>query len=504
MSALSMLAMGFKQCMDPQILLLCLFGAVIGTMVGVLPGFGPAACLAVLLPVVYGRDPLSSLVLLAGIFSGAMFGGMITSINLNIPGENASIVTTFDGHPLAKKGKAGVAMGVAAISSFVGGTIGVVLLSLLGQPLANIALAFGPSEYLSIYLFTFIAVVTIGGKSFVASSISLIFGLLMSVVGLDVISGSPRLTFGSVNLMAGIDFLPAVIGLFGLSEVVISLLEGERVTITKEQIKKFKLKEVFPSIKQLIHCIPTWLRSSPIGFSVGSLPGAGATIATFLSYGMEKRLAKDPETFGKGNIRGVAAAEATNNGSAMGSYVPLLALGIPGSATTAVLLGAFVLVGITPGPLLFREHPDLVWGLIASMYLGNVALLLINTAFIPLFLWLLRISEKTMPVIVATLCFIGTFSNQNLVSDILIMLLFTFIGVFFKKLDIPPAPCIIALVLGGDLEFSLRQTLELFQGNFLLCFTKPITTMFFVVGALLILNVMIKSIKSRKANANTM
>ncbi len=500
METLTLVLMGFKQCMNPYIIFLCLFGAVLGTLVGVLPGFGPAACLAVLLPVIYGRDPLSSLVLLSGIFSGAMFGGMITSINLNIPGENASIVTTFDGYPLARKGKAGVAMGIAAISSFLGGTIGVILLTLVGRPLADYALAFGPSEYFAIYLFTFVAIVTIGGKGFIPSCISLIFGLLISTVGLDVISGSPRLTFGSVELMAGIDFLPAVVGLFGLSEVVLSLLDGERVKVSKNQINQFHLKGMFPTVKNLLMCLPTVLRSAVIGFSVGALPGAGATIATFLSYGTEKRLAKDKDSFGKGNIKGVAAPESANNASAMGSYVPLLALGIPGSATSAVLLGAFVMVGITPGPRLFTDHADVAWGLIASMYLGNIALLIINTAFIPLFLWLLRISENTMPVIVATLCVIGSYSNQNMVSDILLMLLFTVLGVFFKKLDIPPAPCIIALVLGGDLEFALRQTLELFQGNFLLCFTKPITTVLFIVSAIFIVNAVRKTVVMKVKN----
>ncbi len=503
MDTLTMLLQGFHQLADPFVLMMCLIGAVIGTLVGVLPGFGPSAALAVLLPVIYGKDPLTSLVMLAGIFYGAMFGGMITSVTLNVPGESASVVTTFDGYPLAKKGKAGVAMGIAAISSFCGGTIGVILLTIMGTPLARAALKFGPPEYFAVYVFTFVAILSLGGSSFLKSAISLFLGLLVSTVGLDVITGQARLTFGSLNLLSGIDFIPAVVGLFGLSEIVLSLADNEQITIKKDhQNSSYGLRDVFPKLKDFIHCIPSIIRGSLLGFGVGALPGAGATIATFMTYSLEKRVAKDPETFGTGNIRGVAAPESANNGSSSGSFVPLLALGIPGSATTAVLLGAFIMVGIQPGPRLFAEHPDVAWGLIASMYVGNVMLLIINTAFIPGFIWLLRISQKTLPVIVATLCVIGTYSVNNSVADVLIMLCFTAVGVFFKKLDIPPAPAVVAIVLGGQLEFAFRQTLQALRGDFAISFTRPIFVAVFIACVALLAMSASRSYKTYKAKKN--
>ena len=496
METFSLLAGGFAQLMEPSILLFCLVGAVIGTLVGVLPGFGPAAAIAVLLPTIYGKPPLTSLVMLAGIFSGTMFGGMITSINLNVPGENASIVTTFDGYPLAKQGKAGVAMGIAAVASFVGGTIGLVLLTLMGTPLAKAALAFGPPEYFAIYLFTFVAILSLSDDGFLKSSISLFFGLIASMVGLDIVTGVPRLTFGTINLMAGIDFLPAAVGLLGLSEIILSLVDGEHIEVKKGQ--RFRFRDVFPKLRDFVICIPSMLRGSLLGFCVGALPGAGATIATFMTYSLEKRVAKDPETFGKGNIKGVAAPESANNGSAIGTFVPLLSLGIPGSATSAVLLGAFIMLGIQPGPRLFAEHADIAWGLIASMYLGNVMLLFINTIFISAFLWLLGKAQAVMPIVVATLCVIGTYSVANSVSDIFLMLVFAGLGVLFKKLKIPPAPAIIALVLGGQLEFTYRQTLELFRGNFLRSFERPLTGVIFALCGLLLLVAARKSYRKRQ------
>jgi len=500
MQAFEYLFLGFQQLMDPFVLLMCLMGAVMGTLVGVLPGLGPSAALAVLLPAVYGRDALTSLVMLAGIYYGAMFGGMITSIALNVPGESASVVTTFDGYPLAKKGKAGVAMGISAISSFVGGTLGVILLTFIGTPLARAALRFGPPEYFAIYLFTFVAILSIGSGGFIKSAIGLFLGLLLSTVGMDVITGGARLTFGSLNLLSGIDFLPAVVGMFGLSEILMTIANDERIEVAKKDPNNnYKFWNVFPKRKDFTHCVPSIMRGGFLGFGVGALPGAGATIATFIAYNLEKRVAKDPETFGKGNIRGVAAPEAANNGAASGAFVPLLALGIPGSATTAILLGAFIMVGIQPGPGLFTRNPDIVWGLISSMYVGNIMLLIINTAFIPLFIWLLRISQKTLPAIVATLCVIGTYSVNNSVADVFLMLIFTAVGIFFKKLDFPPAPMIVAIVLGSDLEFSFRQTLEMFIGNFGIVFTRPLSVAIYALSATLLIMSAVKSYRSHKA-----
>jgi len=499
---LSYLMLGFQEVLVPTTLLMTFIGVVMGTVVGVLPGLGPSAALSVLLPMVYGKEAVPSLAMLAGIYYGAMFGGMITSISINVPGESASVVTSFDGYPLAKQGKAGMAMGISAISSFCGGTFGIILLTIMGAALAKFALAFGPPEYFAIYLFTFVAIMTIGsGGKIIESAIALIFGLLISCIGLDVMTGTARLTFGSVNLLAGVDFLPAVVGLFGLSEIVLSLSEGEKIEIDKKKgnYKQYSFKNVFPKLHDFIHSLPAIIRGGVVGFIVGVLPGAGATIATFLTYNIEKRVSKDPDSFGKGNIRGVAVAEAANNGAASGAFVPLLTLGIPGSATTAILIGAFIMVGITPGPALFSEHPDVAWGLISSMYVGNVMLIIITTAFIPFFIWVLGISQKTLPIIVASLCVVGTYSLNNSVFDVLLMLVFTVIGLFMKKLEFPVSPVIIAIVLGGDLEFAFRQSLQLFQGNIFMSFTRPICVVLYLLSLLLIALPVVGGIKKRLA-----
>jgi len=479
-----MLLLGFQQLLHPMTLLMCLFGVVIGTLTGVLPGLGPSAALAILLPVIYGRDPLTSLVLLAGIYYGAMYGGMITSVLINVPGDSAAVVTTFDGYPMAQQGRGGVAMGIGAFSSFIAGTIGVILLTVLAVPLARMALKFGPPEYFAIYLLTFIAILSLGGGDLVKSAISLILGLLVSTVGMDVMSGAPRLTYGTLNLMAGIDFLPAVVGMFGLAEIVRDIARGTGYSLTKEK-SKVDMRSVLPRPHDLLQVLPTILRCGFMGFCVGVLPGAGSVIATFMAYGMEKQISKDPDSFGKGNPRGVAAPEAANNGACEGAFVPLLSLGIPGSSAAAILLGAFILVGVQPGPRLFETNPELVWGLIASMYVGNVMLILINTAFIPAFVYLLRISQKTLCVVVATLCVIGTYSLHNSLFDVFLMLVFTVVGYFFKELNIPASPLIIAIVLGGDIEFSLRQSLSLFKGNVSMFLGRPICVVIFIVCILL-------------------
>jgi putative tricarboxylic transport membrane protein len=423
---------------------------------------------------------------------------MITSICMNIPGESTSVVTTFDGYPLAKNGKAGKAMGIAALSSFVGGTVGLVLLTVIGVPLARWALHFGPPEYMSIYIFTFIAILSLGGGDTLKSAISLFLGFLIASVGIDPITGGGRLTFGSVDLLAGIGFLPVIVGMFGLSEIVLDIASNESASFNQNVSgKEYGLKEVFPSLSDFIHCFPSMIRGCLLGFFIGALPGPGGSLSTFMSYGIEKRLSKDPDSFGKGNIRGVAAPEASNNGCCSGAYVPLLALGIPGTATAAMLLGAFILLGIQPGPRLFVSNPQLVWGIIASMYVGNVVLLVLNTAFIPVFIWLLKKSQNTLPVIVAILCFIGSYSLNNSFFDIFLMLLFTGFGVFFKKLSIPAAPAVIAVVLGGNLEFSFRQTMELFRGHFFLTFERPICVALFILSAMLILLSAYKNVKAK-------
>lgn len=499
---LSMLVQGFIAVLSrPSLLLMCATGSVLGTFIGALPGLGPATAIAVLLPTIYGKDPLTALIMLSGIFAGGMFGGAISSISLNMPGTSSAVVTTFDGYPMAQQGKAGKAMGIAAISSFFGGTMGTILLTAMGIPLARWALNFGPPEYFAIYVFTFAAMLSLGGDSVLLSTISLFLGLLAASVGIDPITGGGRLAFGSVNLMAGIDFLPAIIGLLGLSEIVMNLHQAtdHHTNLQNEGPNKYGLKHVLPSIKELVYCMPAIIRGGLLGFFVGALPGAGATIATFTTYSIEKRLAKDPDSFGKGNPRGVAGPESANNGSTSGTYVPLLSLGIPGSATSALLLGAFVLLGIQPGPRLFVDHPDIVGGLIASMYIGTVMLLVINTAFVSVFIWLLQISRKVIPVAVASLCVIGSYGLKNSMFDVLLMIIFTAIGIFFKKLRIPSAPMIIAIVLGRSMEFSFRQTMELFRGGFGQSFTRPICIALYLISAAMVLYALFSGAKSKPA-----
>lgn len=481
-----MLLNGFVEIFSrPEILLFCLLGCLIGTLIGALPGLGPSTAIAILLPTIYGKDPLASLVMLAGIFSGAMFGGAISSVTLNIPGTGSALVTTFDGYPLAQKGMAGKALGVAAFSSFLGGTLATVLLCFLGIPLAKLALEFAHPEYFCIYLLTFVLIVGLTEGGPLKTLISLFLGFLFASVGMDPSTGTARLNFGSVSLMGGIEFLPAIIGLFGMSEVVLNLAkESGEAMVNASQKQDYRLKHVIPTWTDLKKCIPTILRQSVLGFFVGALPGAGASIASLTGYSIEKRISKDPENFGKGDIRGVAAPEAANNSCSAGSYVPLLTMGIPGSATSALLLGAFILVGIQPGPLLFTEHADVAGGLIASMYVGNVMLLIVNTSCIPFFIKMLNRFRKVLHVIVSCLCIVGTYAMRNSFFDVVMMAVFTVIGIFYKKLGIPAAPTIIALVLGYQLEFSFRQTEVLLDGNFAALFQRPICAVLLTAAVL--------------------
>jgi putative tricarboxylic transport membrane protein len=494
----SLLLQGFSRMMDLKMLLLCLCGTTVGTLVGVLPGLGPAAAIAILLPITYGVDPLSALVALSGVYYGAMYGGTITSVLLNLPGESASVVTTFDGYPMAQQGRGGVALGIAAIGSFVAGTLGLVLLTLIAVPLSRMALKFGPPEQFAVMLVVFSLCTSLNQGGLTKSLLSLFLGLLFGTVGQDVASGTQRLTWGAVYLLDGITFLPAVVGMFGLTEVIYDIIHPSEFILGAEKTK-LHLRDVFPSLTDLKDSAGAIMRGSFLGFFVGVLPGAGATIASFLSYGIEKKVSKTPEKFGKGAIQGVAGPESANNGASSGTFVPLLSLGIPGSATTAVLLGAFILVGIQPGPRLFKEHADVVWGLIDSMYVGNLMLLIINVAFIPVFVWLLRISKRSLPVVIATLCFIGIYAMNNQMADVWMMLFFTALGYAFKLTDMPASPLIIALVLGAGMEDSLRQALVMSMGSPALFFTRPISLVLILVSMLLFTFPFISRWYSRRA-----
>ncbi len=437
--------------MNPSILLMCALGGGLGVLVGILPGLGPSATIAILLPLVFGRQPLITMVMLAGIYYGSQFGGSITSISLNVPGEASSVPTCFDGYPLTKKGKAGKAMGVAVLSSFVGGTIGVIILTFMAKPIATFALRFGPPEYFTIYLFTFVAIISLAKGNRFKGFVSLILGLFFTTIGMDRYSVVSRLNFGTFELMRGINIIPVAVGLMGLSEIILSIAEGETIEIKKDDPSlKFKLKDVFPTIKEFIFCLPTMIRSTIMGFFIGVLPGAGASIASNLSYDMEKQIASDKKNFGEGSLQGVAAPEAANNACISGAFVTMLSLGIPGSNSTAMLLGALIILGIQPGPGLVTRSPDIFWGLISSMYVGNILIVIMCLTLIPIFLFFLRVSQKTIPVIVATICVIGTYGSENAMFDVGVMFFFAIIGMFLKSLKFPVAPIVITLVLGSE------------------------------------------------------
>jgi len=477
---LQSLLLGFQTALTFGNLFLCMVGVVVGTLVGALPGIGPTGAVAILLPASYSLGPAGALILLAGIYYGTQYGGTITSVLMRVPGESASVVTTFDGYEMAKQGRAGVALGIAAIGSFVGGSLSIVGLMFLGPVLANYALAFGPAEYFGLMVLALSLITAFTGRSLVRGLIATLFGLLLGTVGDDVISGDPRLTFGINGLLDGIQFLPVAVGLFGVSEMIESVLQKGGFEVLKTE---FGFRKVLPSIADFVKSIGAMLRGTVLGFFTGILPGAGATIASFLSYGLEQRVSKTPERFGKGAIEGVAGPETANNASTGGAFIPMLSLGIPGSGTTAVLLGAFLMFGLQPGPSLFRDAPGVVWGLIASMYIGNVALLVINIGFIPLIVRMMDVIKPYMRLVVMILAIVGVYSFRNAILDVVVMLAFALIGYFMKKYDFPQAPVVLGLILGDRAEQSLRQALSISKNDPSIFFQSPLSAILLIAAA---------------------
>ena len=466
------LLLGFQTALTPGNLLVCMAGILVGTLVGALPGIGPTGAVAILLPASYQLGPAAALILLAGIYYGTQYGGTITSVLMNVPGESSSVVTTFDGYQMAKQGRAGIALGIAAVGSFVGGTLSIVGLMVLGPALADYALAFGPPEYFALMVLALSLITAFTGKSLVRGLIATVFGLLLGCVGDDVISGDPRLTFGITGLLDGIQFLPVAVGLFGVSEMIESLLDKEGARLLKAD---FGWRKVLPGWADMRQSAWPIIRGSVMGFFVGILPGAGATIASFLSYGMEQKLSKSPERFGHGAIEGVVGPETANNASTGGALVPMLSLGIPGSGTTAVLLGGFLLFGLHPGPGLFKEAPEVVWGLIASMYIGNVALVIINIGFIPVMVLVMDRISPYIRLVVLILAIMGVYSFRNTVLDVMVMLVFAILGIFLKRNQFPLAPIVLGLILGDRAEISLRQSMTISQNDVSIFFTHPIS-----------------------------
>ena len=482
MELIHQLMYGFSICLQPINLLYCFIGVLAGTLVGVLPGIGPPGALALLIPVTVKIQPESAVIMLCGIMYGAMYGGSTTSILVNIPGEAASVITCLDGYVMARNGRAGAALGIAAMGSFVAGTISIFGLIFFAPTLAKFALRFGPPEYFSIMVFSFTILIFIAGGSIVKGLLMAVLGIAIGTIGLDPTAGINRFTFNLPFLMDGVGLVQAVIGLFGVSEILFSL-----DTYVKRDIYETKLKGLFPSVQDWKDSMFPILRGTGIGFFLGTIPGIGVMLPTFLSYGLEKRISKDPSKFGKGFIAGVAAPEAANNAAAGGTLIPMLSLGVPTGASTAIVLGALMIYGIQPGPLLIKEAPQVFWGLVASLYLGNIMLLILNLPLIGLWVKVLKIPYHLLSVLILVFCLIGSYGIGYSAADIIIMSLFGLMGYIAKKTDFELTPMVFGLVLGPMLENALRRSLVISNGWFGIFFTRPISLVFLGISILFFL-----------------
>ncbi|WP_404404676.1 tripartite tricarboxylate transporter permease [Pelagibacterium halotolerans] len=479
------LATGFGVALAPFNIMLVLIGCFAGTLIGALPGIGPINGVAILLPIAYGLGlpPESALILLAGIYYGAEYGGRISSILLNVPGDAGAVMTTLDGNPMAKRGEAGRALSLSAIASFVGGTFAVILLSLFGPMLAQFAVTFSPSDYVALMVFAFASLASLVGKNSWKTLMGALIGLMIATMGIDANTGIARYTFGVPDLLAGIDFLVVVIGLFGMAELF-HLVEQQ----VSGQLKTLPVDNTFVRMSDLAKTKWTILRSSIIGFFIGILPGTGASVASAVAYGSEKRAAgADAGEFGNGDVRGLAAPEAANNAAAGGAMVPMLTLGIPGSGTTAILLGALLLFNVQPGPLMFTQRPEIAWGLIASMYVGNVALLIINLPLVGLFARMLTIPQHYLTPLIAVLAFIGVYSIVGNPFDLFLITLLGMFGWVLRKLEFPLAPVILGFVLGGLFEDSLRRALSISAGDWSILIVSWKSVALYVMAAAVVI-----------------
>ncbi|MBT5575049.1 tripartite tricarboxylate transporter permease [Alphaproteobacteria bacterium] len=466
------LALGFSVALSPNTLMLAVVGCILGTIIGALPGLGPSNGVAILIPLSFslGLDATAALVLMTSVYYGAMYGGRISSILLNIPGDEPAMMTTLDGYPMAKKGQAGNALVLSGVASFVGAFLATIGLMLLAPILARVAFLFGPAEYFALYLLAFCTLGGLGSKNQAKAALSVCLGLGISMIGVDKSTGLTRFTGDNLHLYDGIDFLVAIVGLFAVSEVFIFIeSHGKNSSIG------VKLEKVTIPFKMIYQTKWTMLRSSIIGFIAGVLPGAGASLGSFLAYMSEKSLAKDKEKFGTGDPRGIAAPEAGNNSAAGGALVPMLTLGVPGSGTTAVLLALLMTLNITPGPLLFTERPEVVWGLIASLLIANIVLLILNVPLVKVFSRVLQVPAAILLPGVTMISFVGIYSLSGSYFDLLLMILFGIVGFFLRKMDIPTVPVILGILLGSHMEVSLRRAMVLSDGDFTYLFSSPIS-----------------------------
>ncbi len=475
------LLLGLSTALQLNNLVYCLIGVVIGTAIGVLPGIGPIPTVALLLPFTFGLEPASSLIMLAGIFYGAQYGGSTTAILVNVPGETSSVVTCLDGHEMAKQGRAGPALAIAAISSFFAGTVATVVIAVLSLPLAALALKFTAVEYFSLLVLGLFAAVILAHGSVAKSLAMVLLGLMIGTVGIDVNSGVARMTFGVPALADGLDFVPVAMGLFGLAEIMANLERPET-----RQVVSQKLRDLVPSWADLKAAFPAMLRGTFIGSALGVLPGGGAALPPFTAYAVEKKLARDPSRFGKGAIEGVAGPEAANNAGAQTSFIPLLTLGIPANALMALMIGALMMQGIQPGPQVMTEQPQLVWGVIASMWTGNLMLLIINLPLVGVWVSMLKIPYRLLFPAIVLFCCIGTYGISNSVFNVWLMLGCALVGYFFIKVGVEPAPLLLGLVLGPQLEENFRRAMQLSDGDPSVFVTRPISALLLGIVVLLL------------------
>jgi putative tricarboxylic transport membrane protein len=475
------LVLGFSVAFSPGVLAYAFLGCLVGTLVGMLPGIGPLAGISILLPVTFGLDATRAIVMLAGIYYGSQYGGSTTSILMRIPGEAASVMTCIDGYAMAKKGRAGAALSIAAVGSFVAGTFGVIMLTLVAPPMANFALRFGPPEYTSLLVLGLVFLAYMSSTSLVRTLLMAAVGLLLGCIGIDVMTGHFRYSFDIKELGDGIGIVPVAVGLFGIGEI----LSTPASTVT-EKVVPPRLRELLPTRTEWRQSAMPIVRGSVLGFLVGIVPGSAHIIASFLSYAVEKRVSRTPEEFGKGAVAGVVGPESANNSASTGAFAPMLALGLPTGPVTAVLMAALLIHGVPPGPMLVSEHPDVFWGFIASMYVGNLMLLALNLPLVGLFVSVLRIPYAYLYPLIIMFCIIGVYEVNHSIVDVWIMLIMGVAGYLLRKFDFDPAPLVLGLVIAPILELSLRQSLIMSDGNWLIFVQRPIAQALLAVCAVLL------------------
>lgn len=497
MDFLANLELGFSIALSWHNVLYCLIGVFVGTAVGVLPGLGPAATLSLLLPITFGMDPASAVIMLAGIYYGSAYGGSITSILLNIPGEAASVVTCLDGYQMARRGRAGAALGIAAFGSFIAGTVSILAISLLGPIMASAAVRFGPAEYTSLVILGLVLVCFLSEASMLHSLMMVALGLVLSTIGLDPILGTERFTFGSVSLSDGINLAVMAMGLFGIAEVL--ALAGKKPEEANFVKQPGRLRDLLPNRAEWRVSAGPIGRGTVVGFFLGLIPGGGGILASFASYVLEKRISRTPERFGSGAIEGVAGPESANNAGVQATFLPLLTLGIPANVVLAITMGALLLHGITPGPRLMIEHPELFWGVIASMYVGNVLLVLLNVPLIAVFVAMLRVPYRILAPLIIMFCVVGAYSLNNNVADVYMVIAFGVIGFLLRKASFDAAPLVLAFALGQLLEASFRQSLLLRQGSMMIFLERPVSAAFMLASAALLMVPLIRHMRTRRS-----